>query len=631
MLRGELQKDIDNKWDACWPMNSLRPLAILDLISYLFFLKKLEEEGLINETRFKSRDDNFIGLNEVDDIRWSKFKNMNAQDAHELFIKQNGILDLIKKYGETNFPYSIFLKGALLLNPTVTLLIVCIDILKIIDTEDDVTKANIFEYLLNKAEVTGQNGQIFLPGNIINLLVSLLQPGASDIIWDPSAGNGSLLVKSADYITNKKFIPAQNFKDVLDSYRYTGIESDLINLRIGAMNMILHGIHEPKLEATDVSDAIHNNQPAQPALILSNLFFAAVEDKMTVEENTLKAVSTRKEITFLNHIIKNLKPGRRAVVVIPEVILYSNRIEIKSLRQQLIDNCKLEAVISIPCKNDSIFSGATILIFSESIHGKTEKVWFYKKKTGKEDIKNSHDENIFKSAAQNFSEHNGYLEILNQWKNREKETEKNKTDEIFYVTATVIKNNNYNLVFNEYKMLFKTQELFGKTEGASANKKNTITNARRQPLFPDAQKKPASKKRPFKRAVLIIVASIVVISLAYLAFYFQEPNDEASVQKKSDNISGTIKDSVKIPIDNNSATLPDTANITNKKYAVISRAYFYSSPVENTKRSIYINNTSHITLNPTNEKNGFIYVIYINKNGQTTKGWLNKKDLNPLP
>ena len=502
MLHTALQKKIDSKWDACWPMNSLRPLAILDLTSYLFFLKKLDEENLIDGTLFKSHNDNFISSKNVDELRWNKFKNLNGPDLHDLFIKKNGVLDLMAIYGQTDFPCSIFLKGPLLLKPTATLLAACIDIIKIIETADADSKPNIFEYLLNKAEITGQNGQIFLPPNIISLMVSLLRPGANDIIWDPCAGNGCLLVESADYITGKKFITDRNIQNISDSQRFTGVESDPINLRIGAMNMILHGMHAPGLEISDASASTHINELVQPVLILSNLFFAATEDKMTVEENILKTASTRKEITFLNLILKSLRSGGRAVVVIPEIILYSNRTGIKILRQQLIDNAKLEAVISVPGKNDSLFFGAIILIFSEATRSKTDKVWFYKNRTDWENI-NSRDGN------------NDYLEILNQWENREKETKKNKALESFYVTAATIKNNNYNLVFNEYKMLLKTQQLFEKTEEGETGEKNSFAN--RQSSFRNAQHKTAAKRKSYIKVVLILVTSLVACYLAYLA------------------------------------------------------------------------------------------------------------------
>ena len=502
MLHTALQKDIDSKWDDCWPMNSLRPLAILDLTSYLFFLKKLDEENLIDESVFKSHSDNFNGSKNVDELRWRKFKNLDAQDLHELFTKKNGIADSIKIYGQTDFPYSNFLKGPLLLTPTATLLVACIDIIKIIEAEDADTKSGIFEYLLNKAEIIGQNGQIFLPANIISQMVSLLQPGANDIIWDPCAGNGCLLVKSADYITRKKFIAAPNIENILDSQRFAGVESDLINVRIGAMNMILHGMHTSELQTSDASMLMYIHRSTQPVLIISNLFFAATEDKMTVEENTLKTASTRKEITFLNLILKSLKPGGRAVVIIPDVILYSNRTGIKSLRQQIIDNCKLEAVISVPGKNDSHFSGGIIMIFSEASRSKTDKVWFYKSRTSGDNI-NSGDGN------------NDYLEILNQWENREKQIEKNEAHESFYVTAAAIKNNNYNLVFNEYKMLLKKQQLFEKIEEVGTEKKNSFANTG-QSSRRNTRKKEV-KRKSYIKVVLIVLTSLVVCYLAYLA------------------------------------------------------------------------------------------------------------------
>ena len=279
--------------------------------------------------------------------------------------KKRDVPDLIKNYGHTNLQYSLFVKEPLLLTPTARLLANMVDIIKIMEAEDSDTRAAIFEYLLNKAEIAGQNGQVYAPDYVVKLIVAMMQPTPEDLIGDPSAGNGSFLVNSAMYIANKNSAAIPNFKNDFVADIYKGIESDLIQLRIGAMNMILHGIEDPKLEGLNVFSKANLSLREQPTLILSNLFFEGTEDKMTAKANTLQTETRRQEIRFLNLILKSLKSGGRAAVIIREIILYDNITEIKTIRQQIIDDHNLEAVISLPGKAGSLFSGACILIFTK--------------------------------------------------------------------------------------------------------------------------------------------------------------------------------------------------------------------------------------------------------------------------
>ena len=365
VLTAELRTNINKKWEACWPINMLRPLVLLDLISYLLFIKKLEERQLIAGWQTETFRDNLILTGEKDELSWSRFKDMDAQSMHQLFTKEKGIADLIKNYGHTNLQYSLFVKEPLLLAPTAKLLANMVDIIKIMEAEDSDTRAAIFEYLLNKAEIVGQNGQVYAPDYVVKLIVALMQPTPEDVIGDPSAGNGSFLVNSAMYIANKNSTAIPNFKNDFVADIYKGIESDLIQLRIGAMNMILHGIEDPKLEGLNVFSKTNLSLREQPTLILSNLFFECTEDKMTAKANTVQTETRRKEIRFLNLILKSLKSGGRAAVIIREIILYDILTEIKTIRRQIIDDHNLEAVISLPGKAGSLFSGACILIFTK--------------------------------------------------------------------------------------------------------------------------------------------------------------------------------------------------------------------------------------------------------------------------
>ena len=471
VLTAELRTTIDKQWDACWPINMLRPLVLLDLISYLLFIKKLEEKELIGGKQGATSIDNPMDTKEKNEPGWNRFRDMDAQSMHHLFAEEKGIPDIIKNYGRANLQYSLFVKEPLLLAPTAKLLANMMEIIKIMEEEDSDTRAAIFEYLLNKAEIVTQNGQVYAPDYVVKLIVALTQPTPEDLIGDPSVGNGSFLVNCAMYIVNKKPAAIPNFKTDLIADIYRGIESDLIQLRIGAMNMILHGIEDPKLEGINVLSKANLSLRKQPTLILSNLFFEATEDKMTPKTNTGQPEARSKEIRFLNIILKSLKSGGRAAIIIRDIILYDNITEIKTIRQQIIDEHRLEAVISLPGKAGSFFSGACILIFTKPESGSTDKVWFYKME-GKEGVNKKVTDSSYTGKNDAFAftgEYGDVPDILTRWKNEE-ETFRKRTDKSFYVPVDEIKMNNYILSFNDYRSIGKEPEIHTTNEPLIADK-----------------------------------------------------------------------------------------------------------------------------------------------------------------
>ena len=268
-LSHELRDDIDKKWDDCWPVSTLRPLALIDLLCYLLFIKKLEEKRLITGSLTRIPGDNTTS----NELNWSGFKDLDAQDLHTLFASENGVIDLVKNYGCTNLQYSQFLKEPLLLTPSVSLLFNVVNIIKIMDAERRNTRVAIFEYLLNKAEIEAQNGQVYAPDKVVKLVVELMQPSKQDSIWDPSTGNGSLLINSAKYVAMHKAARGNDFDEDFFGENYNGIECDPIQLRIAAMNMILNGIEDPKLGGVNSFGNAHFNICEQSNLVLSNLYF----------------------------------------------------------------------------------------------------------------------------------------------------------------------------------------------------------------------------------------------------------------------------------------------------------------------------------------------------------------------
>ncbi|MEO9070075.1 MAG: N-6 DNA methylase [Ginsengibacter sp.] len=630
MLTSELRKNIDEKWNACWPLSTLRPIAILDLISFLFFFKKISGHILVSENSENKLNSDFANPKEKQLITWTTFKTLDEQSMHAVFSGENGVLDLVKKYHKHS-TYEVFLRGNLLLSPTQKLLFNATGIIKLMEGTDDNTKGSIFEYLLNKTEVIGQNGQAFLPGYLSDLMISIIQPQEKDWILDSSAANGNLLVNSLKYISNKNPEFSRNLINNFGSARFVGIESDLTNIRICGMNMLLNGIPNPELKVLNSSPPLNSITTEQPTAFVANLVFTTADNKSGSEGTSVRE-AIRKETFHLNFILKNSKPGTRAVVIVPDVFLYNIGTEIIKLRQEIIDNFRLEGVISVNDKNAPQFLGTSIIIFSKE-NTSTDKVWFYKiESKEKSNQENENPESSGNNKTKDISEQLDTLkDIIKQFRNRDIRTEK-KNQDFFYITAEDIRSRNYNLSYNEY-ILFLNQEIkVTNSETNPIEKRIGLNQIKNQTLFPAAEKIPLAKKSHAKKIIIISILSIIIIGggfLSYWIFYLKKDfpffNKPASIAiKPKDSIIFPSKNKTKITI-----PLRDSTDITPIKYVVNTKAYFYSSPDSNSIRNIYINRYSNTILIPTDEKNGFVYVVYNNKRGESTKGWLNKKDLRP--
>ena len=643
MLTPELQKKIDEKWEACWPISLLKPVAILDLISYLFFLKKISENHLTSDET-GNKPDSYLFHSKEEEIERTAFSEPESDGMHALFSSEKGSIDLIKNYAKS-LAFGAFVKGGLMITPTQKLLANAIAIMKIIEDEADDRKGAIFEYLLNKKELNGPNGQAYMTEYLVNLIVSIIRPGEKDFILDIATGNGSLLAASAKYIASK------NFKyDNPDSRRFIGLESDLTSLRIAGMNMILHGISNPEIKVLDAFASLSSVTLGKPTVIVANLIFSGSEGRMVVEGASIKETA-RKEILYLNFIIKNANSGTRIVAIVPDSILYNNGAEFLATRQEIMDRFKVQAVISLNDKAIPQFFGASILVFSKEAPAIGGKVWFYKMEHCAGPAK---DENVVSgSNAQN--DRDGILkqtieleDILHHFSNDD-DRKKIESPDSFYIDARDIRAKNYSLNYSEYSLFIDLQNAINLSETTSAEKKMAIANLRNQTQFRAAELLPEPKKSYVKKVIFIVCLSVIVLGTGFGAYWFLFLKKDFLTLKKNDiapvaiiNSAQSVTKPVVMP-DAKSDTaslvgkssnvkIPDIVANTKTRYTVISdRAYFYYSPDTSTRREVYINNLVHAVLTPEKEKNAFVYVVYINKRGESTKGWLNKNDLKPLP
>jgi len=637
MLTSNLKQLIDEKWDNCWPVSNLRPIAILDLAGYIYFLKKSDDLDLISKKVSSLKSSHFILTKEIEEFTWSQFKDMDAQAIHDLFSRQFGILDLMNEYAQSDFLYSRFFRTPLMLKPTSRLLLNVIELVNLIESSGTATQCEIIEYLLNKAQTT-QNDPQFIPQYISTLMVSISEPRADDLICDISSGNGSLLIDAAEYIENNQ----PHSKQPL-SRNLKGLESNASLLRIAGMRMMLHGMNEPDVE---LLTSIEVTFTQKPTLLISSLLPVANADHTFRED---EAADEQMEIILLNNILKNLEAGSRAIVLVSENLLKSFLPEFENIRKEMVDDTKLEGVIHLSPRSKS-YSAAGILIFNKHESETTSEVWFCKmekpkkKRTINETIINSNQNEIL------LSEELAEVNVLfDQWKKRKEISNRN----CFFINVYDIKKNNYNLNFNDYKLISsgpqsdnpveKNDQIQADGKAIVATKKDSLQHFYAGP--------PPLKKRKRKRKVVspLLLILILVITAGWSYLYYVKDHKKMTSYGMTDldsvkTISNLPVQSSKIPpgIKEKTKKKADTKNISpevnkvehlqngSKRYTVVNKTYFHSAPDSSKRKSFYLQPRQDLVLIPTQEENGFVYVVYINKKGESTHGWLAKKDLEPV-
>lgn len=449
MLTSELRNDIDKIWEAFWTGGLSNPLTVIEQITYLLFIKRLDEEQQRKEKEhllLGTPIENPVYNKKQKELRWSSFKDLEPESMFQLFRKENGVFDFMRNYGDKDSAFGKFMKGAVFMIPTPRLLSNVVDMLSGIDMKDRDTKGDVYEYLLSKIATAGQNGQFRTPRHIIKMMVEMLKPGVDDIIADPSAGSCGFLVGAAEYIKehNPKAFYDKKFQKRFSKEMFTGMEFDPTMIRIGAMNMILHGIEEPVLLDVDALSEANTMFDEKATIILANPPFTGSLDKDAVDSKITKIVDSKKtELLFLGLILKGLKKGGRAAVIIPDGVLFGSSKAHKQIRREIVDKHKLEAVISMPSGVFKPYAGVStgVLIFTKTGNGGTDKVWFYD------------------MAADGFSlddkrqpvKDNDIADILQRWNNLDKEVKRKRTDKSFFVPLKDIHDHGYDLSINRYK------------------------------------------------------------------------------------------------------------------------------------------------------------------------------------
>jgi len=473
MLTGQLRNEVDKIWKEFWQNGMTDSLSIIKQITYLLFIRELDKQQTLKEkqaNKLKMDITNPIYTSEQRNLRWSVFKDMEPEGMFKLFRRENGIFDFIKNIGDTGGVFVETMKYANFEINSPKLLDKVVQLLDAIKMDDRDTKGDLYEYLLSKLSSAGINGQFRTPRHIIKMMVDMTQPKEDDIICDPASGTAGFLVASSEYINEhfeEKFYD-KNFREHYNNKMFNGFENDTTMLGVGAMNLQMHGITNPQLKYIDaLSDG--NKVNDKYSLMLANPPFSGSLDYSGVElglKRMLKTSKTSKsgktELLFLALMIRALKPGGRAAVVVPAGVLFGSTKSHKALREALIDENQLQAVISMPSGVFKPYAGVAtaILVFTKTGTGGTDKVWFYNMKADGYSLDDKRDETPDKNDIPDI------ISKYNVISNREKQSAKfeDRTSNNFFVPVDEIRKEDYNLSFNLYQEIIYEEVKYDKPQ-----------------------------------------------------------------------------------------------------------------------------------------------------------------------
>ena len=485
MITGELKNKIDGMWDVFAAGGLVNPLDVIEQVTYLMFIHDLDDtdnvrakESAMLGLPYKSifADEVQIGERTIDgsQLKWSVFHDFPA--ARMYTVMQEWVFPFIKNlHGDKNSAYSKYMDDAIFKLPTPLLLSKVVDALDDIyrlmaEVKDVDIRGDVYEYLLSKIAQSGRNGQFRTPRHIIRMMVELMQPKPDDIICDPACGTSGFLVTAGEYLKEHHkeeiFFDRQK-KDHYMNHMFHGFDMDRTMLRIGAMNMMTHGVESPFIEYRDsLSD--QNQDRDKYSLILANPPFKGSLDADTVSADLLKVCKTKKtELLFLAAFVRMLKVGGRCACIVPDGVLFGSSTAHKAIRKELVEDQRLEAVISMPSGVFKPYAGVStgILIFTKTGHGGTDNVWFYDMTADGLSLDDKRT-----PVAENDIE-----DIIARFHNLEGETERKRTDKSFCVTKDEIIGNEYDLSINKYKQVeYKaveyppTSEIFANIEKIEA-------------------------------------------------------------------------------------------------------------------------------------------------------------------
>lgn len=466
MITGELKSKIDRVWGAFWSGGISNPLEVIEQITYLLFIRRLDENQALAERKAaltRKPLENPTYTSDIEALRWSRFKDLDPEAMFS--VVSSGVFPHLQRLGGDDSTYAEHMKDARFAIPTPQLLAKVVDMLADVPLDNRDTNGDLYEYMLGKLASAGQNGQFRTPRHIIQLMVEMTAPVPSDTICDPACGTSGFLVAASEYVRGKHrdmMIDAKGRKHFSENM-FHGYDFDSTMLRIGSMNMMMHGVERPDISYRDSLAEVNAGDEDQFSLILANPPFAGSLDYEATSATLLKDVKTKKtELLFVALFLRLLQPGGRAAVIVPDGVLFGSSKAHKGLRKMLVEDHRLDAVVKLPSGVFKPYAGVStaILFFTKTNSGGTENVWFYDMQADGWSLDDKRSPLLdeaklgptpLEPLGEADHEQNNLPDVLARWQNRDAETERSRTEQSFMVRKDEIADADYDLSLNRYK------------------------------------------------------------------------------------------------------------------------------------------------------------------------------------
>jgi len=472
MITGALRHKVDRLWDAFWAGGISNPLEVIEQITYLMFIRRLDDLQTVKERR-ANRTGQLIDRPFYKDdepaLRWSRFTN-EAPEAMVVTVRDR-VFPWLRELGGDDSTYAQHMRDARFTIPTAGLLTKAVDLLNDIPLEEGDTKGDLYEYMLGKIATAGQNGQFRTPRHIIKLMVEMMAPGPQDEICDPACGTAGFLMESAQFIrrTHADALLDREQREHFNNSMFHGFDFDSTMLRIASMNMLLHEVEQPDIRYRDSLAESAAGEADRYTLVLANPPFAGSLDYETTAKDLQQIVKTRKtELLFLALFLRLLRSGGRAAVIVPEGVLFGSSRAHKDIRRVLVEEHQLQAVVKLPAGAFRPYTGVStaVLCFTKTSSGGTDSIWFYdvtadgfslddKRTPLLADDKLGPVPNTALDSADQAK--NNLPDVLARWARRNgSEQDRARTDQSFCVTKAELESNDYDLNINRYKEVVAT-------------------------------------------------------------------------------------------------------------------------------------------------------------------------------
>ncbi|MFV7789557.1 HsdM family class I SAM-dependent methyltransferase [Aliarcobacter lanthieri] len=447
MITNELKSQVDKVWEAFWTGGISNPLTVVEQFTFLIFIKSLDTaQTKIDKKKRLDSSIKDIFTKENQHLRWQNVSLKTAEDMFSTF--QTEMFTFIRDLASQESSFSKYMKDATFLIPTAKLLQKVVDMIDKLNLDDKDIKGDLYEYLLSKLATAGTNGQFRTPRHIIKMIAEMMLSNV-DItkdfkIYDPACGTAGFLINSIEYIKEQK----SELIDTLSSKEFEGLfygnDFDISMARIASMNMMLHLIEKANITNTDALAKFDKDEEDKYDLILANPPFKGSLDYDEVAKSILDVAKTKKtELLFVSLIIKALKVGGRTAIIVPDGVLFGSTTAHKEIRKEIVSNQQLDAIISMPSGVFKPYAGVStaIIIFTKTNGHKNKEVWFY-------DMQN---DGFTLNDNRTACEANDIPDILERFKNLEKETKRTRTDKSFFVPIDEIEKADFDLSINRYK------------------------------------------------------------------------------------------------------------------------------------------------------------------------------------